>query len=144
MGVAIPPRPFAHPCLAPTLLTPSPFAPLPHDPLRPQELKQEIKHTLQNKLHRNAGPEDLVATQAMLARITARPGEYSGAFVEQFKIFAAELRDFFNAGGLTTTLEGLRGVLAAEPVDGQVGGGAGGGGCAGLGSGLASALQARL
>lgn len=85
----------------------------------PHDLKQEIKHTLQNKLHRNAGPEDLVATQAMLQRITANPGEYSGAFVEQFKIFAAELRDFFNAGGLTTTLEGLRDVLAAEPVDVQ-------------------------
>ena len=26
----------------------------------PHELKQEIKHTIQNKLHRNAGPEDLV------------------------------------------------------------------------------------
>lgn len=36
----------------------------------PQELKQEIKHTLQNKLHRNAGPEDLVAAEAMLARVT--------------------------------------------------------------------------
>ncbi len=35
----------------------------------PQELKQEIKHTLQNKLHRNAGPEDLVAAEAMLQRI---------------------------------------------------------------------------
>lgn len=35
-----------------------------------QELKQEIKHTLQNKLHRNAGPEDLVAAEAMLARVT--------------------------------------------------------------------------
>ena len=37
----------------------------------PSELKQEIKHTIQNKLHRNAGPEDLVATERMLARITA-------------------------------------------------------------------------
>lgn len=34
-----------------------------------QDLKQEIKHTLQNKLHRNAGPEDLVAAEAMLQRI---------------------------------------------------------------------------
>lgn len=40
----------------------------------PQDLKREIKHTLQNKLHRNAGPEDLVATEAMLARVTAKPG----------------------------------------------------------------------
>lgn len=60
--------------------------------------QQEIKHTIQNKLHRNAGPEDLVATEAMLARITKNPGEYSEAFVEQFKIFHHELKDFFNAG----------------------------------------------
>lgn len=41
----------------------------------PKELKAEIKHTLQNKLHRNAGPEDLHTTEAMLARVTAVPGE---------------------------------------------------------------------
>lgn len=35
----------------------------------PHELKQEIKHTLQNKLHRNAGPEDLVATEVMMDRL---------------------------------------------------------------------------
>jgi hypothetical protein len=93
-------------------------------PFAPQDLKQEIKHTLQNKLHRNAGPEDLVATQAMLARITANPGEYSGAFVDEFRVFAAELREFFNAGGLTTILEGLRDVLTQDPADAQVGWGA--------------------
>ncbi|KAJ6414717.1 hypothetical protein OIU84_003680 [Salix udensis] len=64
----------------------------------PHDLKQEIKHTIQNKLHRSAGPEDLVASEAMLARITKNPGEYSEAFVEQFKIFHHELKDFFNAG----------------------------------------------
>jgi phosphoglucan,water dikinase len=63
-------------------------------------IQQEIKHTIQNKLHRNAGPEDLVATEAMLARVTKNPGEYSEAFVEQFKIFHRELKDFFNAGRL--------------------------------------------
>lgn len=61
-------------------------------------LQQEIKHTIQNKLHRNAGPEDLVSTEAMLERITKQPGQYSEAFVEQFKIFHNELKDFFNAG----------------------------------------------
>lgn len=65
--------------------------------------QQEIKHTIQNKLHRNAGPEDLVATEAMLARITKNPGEYSEAFVEQFKIFHHELKDFFNAGRCVLT-----------------------------------------
>ncbi|KAG2726254.1 hypothetical protein I3760_01G103400 [Carya illinoinensis] len=73
----------------------------------PHDLKQEIKHTIQNKLHRNAGPEDLVATEAMLARITKNPGEYSEAFVEQFKIFHHELKDFFNAGSLAEQLESI-------------------------------------
>ncbi|KAJ6680380.1 PHOSPHOGLUCAN WATER DIKINASE CHLOROPLASTIC [Salix purpurea] len=74
----------------------------------PHDLKQEIKHTIQNKLHRNAGPEDLVATEAMLARITKNPGEYSEAFVEQFKIFHHELKDFFNAGSLAEQLVSIR------------------------------------
>ncbi|KAK6266128.1 hypothetical protein QUC31_016965 [Theobroma cacao] len=74
----------------------------------PHDLKQEIKHTIQNKLHRNAGPEDLVATDAMLARVTKNPGEYSEPFVEQFKIFHQELKDFFNAGSLTEQLESIR------------------------------------
>ncbi|KAM5569788.1 phosphoglucan, water dikinase, chloroplastic [Rosa sericea] len=74
----------------------------------PHDLKQEIKHTIQNKLHRNAGPEDLVATEAMLARITKNPGQYSEAFVEQFKIFHHELKDFFNAGSLAEQLESIK------------------------------------
>ncbi|KAK9082642.1 hypothetical protein Scep_029113 [Stephania cephalantha] len=74
----------------------------------PHDLKQEIKHTIQNKLHRNAGPEDLVATEAMLARITKKPGEYSEAFVEQFKIFHQELKDFFNAGSLAEQLVSIK------------------------------------
>ena len=73
----------------------------------PQDLKKEIKHTLQNKLHRNAGPEDLVAAEAMLERITAPGAEYSGGFVEQFQVFMGELRDFFNAGSLTQMLEAV-------------------------------------
>lgn len=74
----------------------------------PHDLKQEIKHTIQNKLHRNAGPEDLIATEAMLAKITKTPGQYSEAFIEQFKIFFNELKDFFNAGSLTEQLESVR------------------------------------
>ncbi|KAL2928069.1 Phosphoglucan water dikinase chloroplastic [Bienertia sinuspersici] len=74
----------------------------------PHDLKQEIKHTIQNKLHRNAGPEDLVSTEAMLARITQNPGEYSDEFVEQFKIFHQELKDFFNAGSLVEQLDSIK------------------------------------
>jgi phosphoglucan,water dikinase len=39
----------------------------------------------------------------MLARITKTPGEYNEAFVEQFKTFYSELKDFFNAGRLSNS-----------------------------------------
>jgi len=65
----------------------------------PSDLKKEIKHTLQNKLHRNAGPEDLVATEALLGRVLAEEGNYSPDFVSEFRTFHAELKEFFNAGG---------------------------------------------
>lgn len=45
------------------------------------------------------GPEDLVATEEMLARITKNPGEYDGKFISDFKEFTQELREFFNATG---------------------------------------------
>lgn len=77
----------------------------------PHDLKQEIKHTLQNKLHRSAGPEDLIASEAMLKRITARPGEYNQAFVDEFKIFMKELREFFNASALEELIEKTKGSL---------------------------------
>ncbi|ONK58769.1 uncharacterized protein A4U43_C09F16460 [Asparagus officinalis] len=82
----------------------------------PHDLKQEIKHTIQNKLHRNAGPEDLIATEAMLAKITKTPGQYSEAFIEQFKIFYHELKDFFNAGSLTEQLESIKESLAEQAL----------------------------
>jgi phosphoglucan,water dikinase len=64
----------------------------------------------QNKLHRNAGPEDLVATEAMLQRVTD-DGSYNQDFVNEFRVFTAELRDFFNAGSFADMLEGLKGSL---------------------------------
>lgn len=74
----------------------------------PHDLKQEIKHTIQNKLHRNAGPEDLMATEALLKRVTQDGQNYSGAFIEQLRIFYKELKDFFNASSLTEQLEDIR------------------------------------
>lgn len=65
---------------------------------------------LQNKLHRNAGPEDLVATEAMLQRVSD-DGSYNQDFVDEFRVFTAELRDFFNAGSFADMLEGLKGAL---------------------------------
>ncbi|KAF9610089.1 hypothetical protein IFM89_019929 [Coptis chinensis] len=82
----------------------------------PHDLKQESKHTTQNKLHRNAGPEDLIAIEAMLARITRNSGEYNEAFVEQFRIFHNELKDFFNTGSLTEQLESIKDSLDGKTL----------------------------
>lgn len=82
-----------------------------------REVRQEIKHTIQNKLHRCAGPEDLVATEAMLAKLTAPGTDYPEAFVEEFRIFHKELKDFFNASTVTDRLERL---LNEGDVPGEV------------------------
>ena len=76
----------------------------------PQDLKKEIKHTLQNKIHRNAGPEDLIAVDAMLKRLTvdAHDGQYNHDFVHEFCLFAAELKKFFNATGALERVDALR------------------------------------
>jgi len=73
----------------------------------PHDLKQEIKHTIQNKLHRNAGPEDLVATERMIERLEAEGG-YNDSFMNEFRVFRGELRDFFNASSFTDMLDALR------------------------------------
>lgn len=60
-------------------------------------------HTPHPRIHTRfclfPGPEDLVATEAMLKRVTKNAGEFNASFVEEFKVFTAELRDFFNASG---------------------------------------------
>lgn len=71
----------------------------------PGELKKEIKNTLQNKLHRCAGPEDLGTSSALLERITAPDAGYSPDFVKEFKEFHKELKEFFNACSLEEQLE---------------------------------------
>jgi phosphoglucan,water dikinase len=73
----------------------------------PSELKREIKTTLQNKLHRCAGPEDLETSKKLLERITAPGATYSQDFVEQFRIFHEELKEFFNARSLDEQLNAL-------------------------------------
>mmetsp|Transcript_4360 Transcript_4360/g.15113 ORF Transcript_4360/g.15113 Transcript_4360/m.15113 type:complete len:1131 (+) Transcript_4360:97-3489(+) len=82
----------------------------------PQDLKKEIKYTLQNKLHRSAGPEDLVATERILTRLLADEHAYSGDFVHEFKTFHAELKEFFNAGGVFETVGNVDAALrSADP-----------------------------
>ncbi len=61
------------------------------------DLKREIKTRLQNKLHRCAGPEDLATSSALLERIAAPGAGYPREFVEQFRVFHEELKEFFNA-----------------------------------------------
>ena len=61
----------------------------------PQDLKSEIKHTLQNKLHRCAEPSDLKTCENLIERV--RAGDYNQDFKEQFEIFYKELKEFFNA-----------------------------------------------
>lgn len=73
----------------------------------PHDLKQEIKHTLQNKLHRCAGPEDLVTCANLLERVSH--GGYSDAFVHELRRFHEELKQFFNAEGLDDRLRHLSG-----------------------------------
>ena len=80
----------------------------------PEDLKRTIKHTIQNKLHRNAGPEDLVATEIVLKQITRENGEYSDDFVREFKEFHKELKRFFNASGVFERLASLKGTLDEE------------------------------
>lgn len=74
----------------------------------PSSLKNEIKHTLQNKLHRSADPSDLVTCESLLRRI--RPDQsLSADFKREFEIFYAELKEFFNATGLDHLLEKIAG-----------------------------------
>ena len=52
----------------------------------------------------------------MLQRITAPGTQYSQAFVQEFKIFTQELRDFFNAGSLADMLEGIKPAMDEPDV----------------------------
>lgn len=70
----------------------------------PSDLKGEIKHDLQNKLHRCAGPEDIKTCERILAKVTAPGASYSQDFVHELKVFHKELLDFFNAVGLEDRL----------------------------------------
>jgi phosphoglucan,water dikinase len=73
----------------------------------PSQLKNEIKGRLQNKLHRSAGPEDLVTARELQDRFRADPGHYPAEFRHQFELFMGELEDFFNASQVSRQLAGL-------------------------------------
>ena len=72
----------------------------------PHDLKNEIKHRLQNKLHRCAEPSDLKTCEELIERV--RKGNYSREFCAQFEIFYEELKDFFNASGLDKLLDQIK------------------------------------
>ena len=69
----------------------------------PHDLKQEIKHKLQNKLHRNASPDDLIVCEYFINKI--KDTNYSDDFKNQFNIFYDELKEFFNSSGLEKVLD---------------------------------------
>ena len=69
----------------------------------PHDLKQEIKHKLQNKLHRNASPDDLIVCEYFINKI--KDENYSDDFKNEFNIFYEELKEFFNSSGLEKILE---------------------------------------
>lgn len=73
----------------------------------PKELKKEIKHSLQNKLHRSASPDDLITATGILNRITSADADYPADFIREFKLFHAELSEFFNAHSLEQRLEAV-------------------------------------
>mmetsp|Transcript_75265 Transcript_75265/g.110308 ORF Transcript_75265/g.110308 Transcript_75265/m.110308 type:complete len:892 (-) Transcript_75265:742-3417(-) len=73
----------------------------------PKDLKDDIKHNLQNKLHRCAGPEDLVTAERIWANSKDR-GDVSGQYKEQMWTFMGEIREFFNAGGLEDKLNDIK------------------------------------
>lgn len=83
---------------------------------RCEEVRKEIKHTIQNKLHRACGPEDLVASAKMLAKLTAEGADYPQAFVDEFRIFFRELKDFFGVSGLRDVLDALCPHLEVEGI----------------------------
>ena len=68
----------------------------------PHDLKQEIKHKLQNKLHRNASPDDLIVCEYFINKI--KNADYSEAFKNEFYIFYEELKEFFNSNNLEKLL----------------------------------------
>jgi phosphoglucan,water dikinase len=74
----------------------------------PHDLKQEIKHKLQNKLHRNASPDDLVVCEYFINKI--KHANYSEAFKKEFYIFYDELKEFFNSNNLENLLHKFKGI----------------------------------
>eukprot|EP00445_Apocalathium_hangoei_P005143 CAMPEP_0203859482 /NCGR_PEP_ID=MMETSP0359-20131031/11872_1 /ASSEMBLY_ACC=CAM_ASM_000338 /TAXON_ID=268821 /ORGANISM="Scrippsiella Hangoei, Strain SHTV-5" /LENGTH=1030 /DNA_ID=CAMNT_0050776405 /DNA_START=114 /DNA_END=3206 /DNA_ORIENTATION=- len=65
----------------------------------PQDLKNDIKHNLQNKLHRCADPGDMVTCHNLIEKCR-KANCYPESFMREFEIFYKELKEFFNAGGL--------------------------------------------
>lgn len=78
----------------------------------PHEMKQEIKHTLQNKIHRCCGPEDIVTCANLIERVNR--GGYNPDFVHQLNVFYGELREFFNASSVDDRMRYLQGGAAED------------------------------
>ena len=64
------------------------------------------------QIHRNAGPEDLITTQAILDKVNN--GDYNEDFKYQMNLFAQELKRFFNAAGALERIDALRSEMTPE------------------------------
>ncbi len=83
----------------------------------PHDLKQEIKHKLQNKLHRNASPDDLIVCEYFIDKI--KNADYSEAFKNEFYIFYEELKEFFNSNNLDNLLEKFKEISSEYSNEAQ-------------------------
>jgi phosphoglucan, water dikinase len=70
----------------------------------PSWLKSDIKHRLQNKLHRCADPGDLKTCQELIQK-TRADQSLSHEFKREFERFYIELQEFFNVQGVEKLLE---------------------------------------
>ncbi len=83
----------------------------------PNELKNTIKHELQNKTHRCIGPEDIQTSERILGEIMSSQHNLSDDFIQQFERFHRELKDYLNALTIEERLIKIRSSLNIEAQD---------------------------
>ena len=85
----------------------------------PKDLKSDIKHNLQNKLHRCAEPSDMKTCERIVHAVNTR-GDCNDNFRHEMNIFYAELKEFFNAEGLDKVLDKIKGKANNGTLSGQI------------------------
>ena len=90
-----------------------------HSKFVPRDLKKEIKHQLQNKLHRCAEPSDLQTCERILQKVMTRE-DCNQEFRSQMTIFHEELKEFFNAQGLDKLLHQIKEGMNSPILSNQI------------------------